>query len=91
MPKTIHHLPKNVVAETLGWVGALGILSSYALLSLGIVGGNSLIYYILSGIGGFGLAVISYRHRAYQSFIVNTMFTILAVMAILRILLMAQS
>lgn len=86
----MRHLPKKATAELLGWVGAFGILSSYALLSLGVVGGNSLIYYVLSGIGGFGLAIVTYRHRAYQSFLVNTTFTILAILAILRILLLVD-
>lgn len=83
--KRVKHLKRNRLAEVLGWIGTIGILSSYGLLSFGIISGNSKLYYILSGIGAFGLAIVTYRHRAYQSFVVNVTFTILAIIALIRI------
>ena len=87
MEKHVKHLKKNTLAEITGWIGSVGVLSSYFLLSTGVISGESIIYYILSGIGGFGLAVITYRHKAYQSFIVNSTFTTLAIIAIARLTL----
>lgn len=89
MSKQIKHLKQNQVAEIVGWIGTVGLLSSYALLSLGIIKGDSLIYHGLLFIGAFGLAVITYRHRAFQSFIVNVVFTVLAIYAIARLLFFA--
>lgn len=89
MKRRIKHLSKSELAETLGWIGAVAILGSYALLSLGIIDGNAIAYHLLMLTGSAGLAIITYRHRAFQSFIVNTAFSILAVMAIVRILLFA--
>lgn len=85
MEKAIKHLKRSTIAEAVGWIGSLGILSSYLLLSIGIISGNSASYYILSGLGALGLAVVTYRHRAFQSFVVNIIFTILAAIALVRI------
>ena len=83
--KHIKHLPKNIFAEGFGWVGSIMILAAYALLSFGLVSSNAVIYHILFLIGSSGLAVVTYRHRAYQSFIVNVFFTTLALIALIRV------
>ena len=79
------HLSQNKLAEAYGWLGSTMILSAYALLSLGVVDSNAAIYHILFLIGSSGLAVVTYRHRAYQSFVVNSFFTILAIVALIRV------
>ena len=83
--KHTKHLPKNILAEAYGWLGSILILSAYALLSLGLVDSNDPIYHVLFLIGSSGLAIITYRHRAYQSFVVNLFFTALAFIAIIRL------
>lgn len=85
MEKHIKHLKRSQLAEALGWIGSVGILSSYSLLSFGIISSDSALYYILAGLGAFGLAVVTYRHRAYQSFIVNCTFTVLSLVALVRL------
>jgi hypothetical protein len=87
--KPISHLPQSKLAESLGWIGAAGLLGSYALLSLGIINGDSIIYHTMLLAGSAGLAVITYRHQAYQSFMVNVVFSLLACVAIFRILFLA--
>lgn len=88
MEKTIKHLRRSQLAETLGWIGSVAILASYGFLSTGVISGDSSIYYALSGLGAFGLAIVTYRHRAFQSFIVNVLFTVLAIVGLVRILLL---
>lgn len=83
--KHVKHLPKNILAEAYGWLGSIMILSAYALLSFGIVDSNAPIYHLLFLGGSSGLAVITYRHRAYQSFVVNLFFTTLALIALIRV------
>lgn len=87
MPKRVHHLEKSQVAEILGWIGTVAILGSYALLSLGIITGQSYIYHTLVLIGSIGLAIITYRHRAFQSFTVNVTFFVLAIVALVRLVI----
>ncbi len=81
----VRHLPKNKIAEAYGWLGSLLILSAYALLSFGVINGNSPIYHIIFLIGSSGLGLITFRHRAYQSFVVNVFFCVLAIVALIRI------
>lgn len=70
-------------------MGAAAILTDYALLSLGILDGNSTIYHAIFMLGSIGLALITYRHRAFQSFTVNMTFALLAIVALARISLFA--
>lgn len=85
----VRHLPKSRAAEAIGWFGAAAILIDYALLSLGVLGSDSLTYHFIFLVGSAGLAVVTYRHRAFQSVLVNVIFVMLAFIAISRIILFA--
>lgn len=82
--KNIKHLPKNKLAEAFGWFASIVMLSGYALLSFGIINGESAIYHGMFLVGSIGLAVVTYRHRAFQSFTVNVFFGVLALVALIR-------
>ncbi len=75
------------ILETSGWIGVLLVLSSYGLLSLGIIDGQSLIYHGLILVGSLGLVVISWYKKVFQPAFLNIVFCILAVVAIARITL----
>lgn len=81
----VRHLPKSQLAEAFGWFSSALILAGYALLSLGILDGDSVLYHLIFIIGSIGLAVITYRHRAFQSFTVNVFFALLALVALIRL------
>lgn len=85
----VHHLEKNAIAEAFGWVGSFSILTGYALLSLGVLNGDSPVYHLIFMIGSAGLALITYRHKAYQSLVVNLTFVFLAFVALTRIVFFA--
>ena len=87
--KHTKHLPKSQLAEAYGWFGSVLILVAYALLSLGIIDSESPAYHAMFFIGSTGLALITYRHRAFQSFMVNVIFTVLALVALIRLLYVA--
>ena len=79
-------MPKNLFAEGFGWFASAAMLVGYALLSFGVLDAESPIYHSIFLIGSSGLAVVTYRHRAFQSFTVNVFFGILAFIAIIRTL-----
>jgi hypothetical protein len=83
----VKHLPRNQYAELAGWLGAGIFLFDYALLSFNLIDGNSVLYHALFLLGSAGLAIVTYRHRAFQSFWVNVVFIFLACLAIGRVLL----
>ena len=87
--RRVKHLHRHQGAEIYGWIGAFGILIGYALLSLGLIKGNSYLYHGIVLVSSSGLAVITYRHRAFQSLFVNTVFMLLAAVAIIRLSLFA--
>lgn len=65
------------------------ILVAYALMSVGLLNSDSAVYHMMFLIGSSGLALITYRHRAFQSFTVNVIFTILALVALIRVIYIA--
>ena len=87
--KHTKHLPKNTLAEAFGWVASATMLTGYGLLSFGVLDANSILYHAIFVIGSAGLAVVTYRHRAFQSFTVNIFFGLLALIAIIRIVYFA--
>jgi len=53
-----------IIAELVGWTGALGLLFAYALLSEGKVAASSRIYVVLNLAGAGGLALNGAAHAA---------------------------
>lgn len=84
--KHTRHLPRSNAAELFGWLGSILILSAYALLSFGLLNADDTIYHALFLVGSSALAVVTYRHKAFQSFTVNTFFSLIALFAIIRTL-----
>ena len=71
--------------DVFGWIGALMILSGYALISFGKVEGNSLSYQLMNILGSIFLAANTLYYGAIPSSLVNIIWAIIAVFAILTI------
>ena len=71
--------------DVLGWIGALLILSAYALISLKKVEGDSLLYQSLNIVGSILLLMNTYYWGAIPSTLVNLIWTIIAGVAIFSI------
>jgi len=78
--------PTPQIYETLGWVGVVFVLGSYCLLATGMIDGNSWVYHVLVLIGSVFIAVISYIRRVFQPMVLNVCFSVLALVALIRIL-----
>lgn len=71
--------------DFIGWIGALLILTAYALISFRKVEGNSLEYQSLNILGSILLAVNTLYYGAIPSSLVNIIWAIIAVFAIFAI------
>lgn len=71
--------------NVLGWIGALQILTAYALISLKKVEGDSLVYQLLNIFGSILLVINTYYWNALPSTLVNAIWLIIALFAVFSI------
>lgn len=74
------------IYEILGWAGVVFVLGSYGLLATNIIDGNSWVYHALVLVGSIFIASISYIRRVFQPMVLNVCFSLLALVALVRIL-----
>lgn len=79
-----HH---HVIAEIAGWIGAVALLSGYLLISNHIITSNEPAYHLLNLIGACGLIVIALTKKLYQSILINTVWLMVAIIALIGQLL----
>ncbi len=65
---------ETIAIETAGWIGALLILGSYILVSLGKIEGRSAIYQWMNVVGAAGFVVNSGAHGAIPSTALNVVW-----------------
>lgn len=75
----------NALQETLGWAGAVMLLAAFALTSYGIWAGTSMEYQLLNLVGSVLLAIYTYLKRAYPNTVLNVIWVVISMVAILRI------
>lgn len=80
-------MKKKIIDEVIGWYGTVAILLAYALLSFGAIASNSLFYQILNGTGALGIVYISFKKKIYQPGVLNTIWAVIATVAIIRLLM----
>jgi hypothetical protein len=78
---------KKIVEEAIGWFGTVAILGAYALLSFNLLSPQMIIYQVLNCTGALGIVYISLRKKAYQPGVLNMIWSIIALTAIVRQLL----
>lgn len=75
------------IAEIIGWVGVLCVLYAYILLSFEVFIASDLMYQALNIAGGFGIMYSSFVKKNYQPVVLNAIWTLVAVIAVLKIIL----
>lgn len=76
----------NKASEIVGWYGTVAIVGAYALSSFNIVSSQSFIYQVLNVTGAIGIVIISLRKKTYQPAILNIVWTVIGLVALLKIL-----
>lgn len=74
--------------EIAGWIGALFALFAFSLNSLGVIGSQSLLYLGMYSVGCFLMALYGFSKRAHASWVLNVIFLLMGVVAIIRAFLM---
>lgn len=72
--------------ELFGWYGTLAILGAYILVSFSIIKSSSITYQLLNLTGSLGIVAVSFFKRVYQAVILNIIWAIIAVLAIINLL-----
>ncbi|MFA5987892.1 MAG: hypothetical protein WC797_04575 [Candidatus Paceibacterota bacterium] len=72
--------------EGFGWYGTVAIVLAYALVSFDVLIPTNLTYQLLNGTGALGIVIVSLHKRAYQPGVLNIIWTLIALAAIVRIL-----
>ena len=73
-------------AEIFGWYGMIAILIAYGLGSFNIIDVDSLIYQILNISGSIGLIIIAVSKNVIQSVILNSIWALIGLIAIINII-----
>jgi hypothetical protein len=78
---------RNKLVEVYGWYGTVAIIGAYALSSFDVITSDNLIYQFLNLTGAIGIVLVSLTKKVYQPAALNSIWTIIAIFAIFKILL----
>jgi hypothetical protein len=71
--------------ETIGWLASILIVGAFALNSFGKISSTSKIYQLANLIGGIFFIINTIHHKAYPSAVVNVVWVIIAIVALLKL------
>lgn len=77
----------RTLVEYASWYGVAAILSAYGLVSFGLISPKSGCYQVLNFTGAVSIVAVSLIKRAYQPAVLNAIWAIIALFALLELLL----
>ena len=80
-------MKKKIIDESIGWYGTAAIVLAYTFVSFNVLSSSSFIYQIMNATGALGIIYISFKKKAYQPGVLNIIWAIVALIAILRLLI----
>lgn len=80
---------KKIVLEVVGWYGAVAIVCAYFLNSFSVISATGFWYQFLNTTGAVGIVIVSWRKQAYQPMVLNSVWTLIGGVALIRLLLLA--
>ena len=72
-----------LIAEIVGWAGAVVLLGAYGLLSSGYLPKPNALYHLANAVGAAGLMVNAAAHRSWPPVLVNVVWAAIAIAALL--------
>ncbi len=76
----------NLLIDILGWIGAIGLLAAYVLISAKKVEGDSTSYQLLNLVGSFFLILNTLYYGAYPSSFLNLFWIAVALYALRKVI-----
>jgi energy-converting hydrogenase Eha subunit C len=71
--------------EIVGWIGAVEVIIAYALNSSGKMKSDSVMFQVLNLTGAIFLIANTWYNAAYPSVVINIIWTVIAIVALIRI------
>ena len=78
---------KNIVIEMLGWYGMAAVFGAYAMTTLGYIAPGGMAANLLNLTGAVGIVVVTVKHKAWPSAVLNMLWTIIGLVGIARLLM----
>ena len=75
----------EIFVETIGWIASILIVGAFALNSFGKIPATSKWYQLANLVGGIFFIVNTVYHKAYPSAVVNVVWVIIAVSALVKL------
>jgi len=75
----------EILISTLGWIGSLLVIGAYGLNSYQKIKSDSLVFQLMNLVGGVLLIINSAYKEAYPFTFINTVWVLIAIPAIFRI------
>ena len=72
------------ITEIIGWIGTILIVGAYFLNINGKIKSSSVPYIISNLVGGILFSVYTYVHRTYPNMVVNIIWVIIAIAALMK-------
>jgi hypothetical protein len=81
----------KLLIDVTGWLGSLMVITAYGLNSYQVIKSNSWAFLLLNLIGGLCLIIYSVYYTAYANTFINTVWVIIAIPAIIRLIRSSES
>ena len=81
--KKLTDMKRKILDEIIGWYGACAIVVAYALVSFNVLSPSTFINKIINATGALGIAYISFKKKAYAPGVLNVIWAIIALTAII--------
>lgn len=84
----MHHFKRKKshwFVETIGWLGAISVLVAYMLGAFGFIDADGFWYTFLNLVGAVGIMTIAIYKRVVQSVVLNAIWIIIAVIALVNL------
>ena len=77
--------PKHRVADVIGWLGMLAVVTAYLLVSIEVLDGHSTVYQVMNLTGALALIWISWLRGVFQGVLINVFWVAIAIVGLLQI------